>query len=181
MEEKEILREKLLVSETRYRRLFETAKDGIIIIDPLTEKIVDVNPYFLEMVGYSFDNVVGKKLFEIGALKDAEAGKKIYAELAGKGYARYENLPLKTKDGREIQVEFVSNLYPINSVKMIQCNVRNITDRKIAESIAKKYLEGLEKLNGFMVNREVKMVDLKKEIEYLKKEITDLTAKLLVK
>jgi len=165
------LQEKLLVSETRYRRLFETAKDGILLIDPLTEKIIDANPYLLEMIGYSLEGVTGRELWEIGAFKDIEASKQIIKRLKNKETVKYEDLPLKTKDGREIDVEFVSNLYPINSVSMIQCNVRDISDRKLVEKKAKIYLEGIENLNKLMIGREIKMVELKAEIEKLKEEL----------
>ena len=163
---------KLALSEVRYRKLFETAKDGILLIDPLTDKIIDANPFLLDMIGYTLEEVIDKKLWEIGAFKDIEATKKIFDELHKEGYVRYEDLPLQNKDGREIDVEFVSNLYAIDfSINMIQCNIRNITDRKIAENKARTYLAGLEKLNGFMTGRELKMVELKAEINKLKKEL----------
>lgn len=158
-------------SEVRYRKLFETAQDGILLIDPGTEKIIDANPFLLKMIGYSLDETVGKKLWEIGTFSDIKATKEIFSELQSKGYARYESLPLKAKDGREIEVEFVSNSYYINELKMIQCNIRDITDRKKLEKKEQVYLEGLERINKFMVGRELKMVELKEEIKKLKKEI----------
>ena len=164
--------EKLLISETKYRRLFEAAQDGILIIDPITEDIIDANPYLLQMTGYSIDEIVGKKLWEIGAAKDKEAIKKLFKDLYTEKSVRYENLPLKTKDGRDIDVEFVSNLYPINSISMIQCNIRDITERRSTEDRARVYLEGLERLNKFMTGRELKMVELKAEIDRLKAEIS---------
>ena len=170
-QEEGTIEEKLLISENKYRRLFEAAKDGILLIDPETEEIIDANPYLLDMIGYSLEETVGKKLWELGAFEDIEAAKTLFEELQEKGQVRYEDLPLKAKDGREVDVEFVSNLYPINSVSMIQCNIRNITDRKELEKKAQIYLKGLEKLNSFMVGREIKMVELKEEIEKLKKEL----------
>ena len=170
-DEQKDFQEKLLISEIRYRKLFETAKDGILLIDPVTEKIIDANPYLLELTGYSLQETVGKKLWELGALEDVDVARAIFQKLQTNGYVRYEDLPLKTKDGREIDVEFVSNLYPINSVSMIQCNIRDITDRKITEKKAEVYLDKLEKLNSFMIGRELKMIELKAEIEKLKKKL----------
>ena len=123
----------LKASETRYRRLFETAKDGILIVDAHTGQIDDVNPFLIDMLGYTYEEFRGKKLWEVGAFKNVEANKTEFTELQDEGYVRYEDLPLVTKDGREIAVEFVSNLYRVNGSKVIQCNIRNITDRKLAE------------------------------------------------
>jgi diguanylate cyclase (GGDEF)-like protein/PAS domain S-box-containing protein len=125
----------LIVSEARYRRLFETAKDGILILDAVTGKIDDVNPFLMDLLGYNKETFVGKKLWEIGAFKDAEASKKAFAELQTKEYIRYENLPLETSDGREIAVEFVSNVYSVDNKRVIQCNIRDITERKKMEEL----------------------------------------------
>lgn len=171
--EREEIIEKLLISETRYRKLFETAKDGILIIDPLTEKIIDANPYFLETIGYKIKEVIGKHLWEVGTFMNEIVAKKMFQKLKIKGYVRYEDMPLLTKDKREIDVEFVSNLYPINSVSMIQCNIRNITQRKRAEEKAKEYLESLKKMNSFMTGRELRMIELKAEIAHLKQTVLE--------
>ncbi len=120
----------LMDSETRYRRLFETAQDGILILDAETGQISDVNPFLIEMLGYSYEDFLGKKLWEIGPFKNIEASKITFSELQSKGYVRFEDLPLETKDGRLIAVEFVSNVYLVNRHKVIQCNIRDITERK---------------------------------------------------
>jgi len=125
--------EALQSSETRYRRLFETAQDGILILNAETGQIDDVNPFLKDMLGYTHEEFMGKKLWEIGAFKNTKASKTALKEMQHKGYVRYENLPLMTKDGREIAVEFVSNVYLVNHHKVIQCNIRDITERKLAE------------------------------------------------
>jgi PAS domain S-box-containing protein len=125
--------EALKASETRYRRLFETAQDGILILNAETGQINDVNPFLKDMLGYTHEEFMGKKLWEIGAFKNTKASKAALKELQHKGYVRYEDLPLITKDGREINVEFVSNVYLVNHHKVIQCNIRDITERKLAE------------------------------------------------
>ncbi len=114
-------------SELRYRRLFETTRDGILILDAQTGAITDVNPYLIDLLGYSREEFVNKTLWEVGAFKDVEASKDAFEALQKNEYIRYDNLPLKTKDGRLIQVEFVSNVYLVDDDKVIQCNVRDIT------------------------------------------------------
>lgn len=124
----------LRASETRYRRLFETAQDGILILDAKTGQIRDVNPFLTELLGYSREQCLGKKLWEIGDSKDSGASKSGFLKLKDTGYIRYENLPLKTSDGRSINVEFVSNVYLVDDEKVIQCNIRDITERVRADT-----------------------------------------------
>src|ERR1039457_1822575 len=124
----------LINSELRYRRLFETAQDGILILNAKTGSISDVNPYLIDMLGYSREEFVEKKLWEVGAFKDIEASRHSFQALQKKEFIRYENLPLKTKNGRLVQVEFVSNVYLVGDNKVIQCNIRDISDRKRAEA-----------------------------------------------
>ena len=124
-------------SETRYRRLFETAKDGILILDFKTGQIADVNPFLIEMLGYTHSEFVGKKLWEIGPFKDIPASRSAFSELQTKGVIRYDDLPLETKDGRRINVEFVSNVYPVDGTQVVQCNIRDITERVRAEGALK--------------------------------------------
>ncbi len=124
----------LSVLETRYRRLFESAKDGILILDADTGRIIDVNPFLVELLGYTKDELVEKEIWDIGFFKDIAANEKKFSELQQKGYVRYDNLPLETTAGRKINVEFVSNVYLVNKKKVIQCNIRDITKRKNAEN-----------------------------------------------
>src|SRR6185503_8136220 len=106
-------------SELRYRRLFETAQDGILILDARTGMIEDVNPYLIKMLGYSREEFLKKKLWEVGAFQDIEASKDAFEVLQDTEYIRYEDLPLKAKDGRLIQVEYVSNVYLAVDEKVI--------------------------------------------------------------
>jgi len=114
----------LAISETRFRRLFETSKDGILILDAETGKIMEVNPFLVELLGYSRDQFIQKAIWQIGFLKDIVANQDKFAELQKKEFVRYENLPLETADGRKINVEFISNVYSIENVKQIQCQIR---------------------------------------------------------
>src|SRR4030043_19206 len=120
----------LQASEIRYRRLFETAQDGILILDAETGQIDDVNPYMINMLHYSHGEFPGKKLWEVSPFKDTVLNQAAFEELQDKGYIRYKDLPLETKEGKPIAIEFVSNVYKSNGHKVIQCNIRNITERK---------------------------------------------------
>ena len=119
----------LRVSESRYRRLFETAQDGILLVNADTAQIEDVNPYLIEMLGYSHAEFLGKKLWEVGSFADIAQSKEMFLELQTHGYVRYKDLPLKTKAGAIVPVEFVSNTYDCEGIKVIQCNIRNISER----------------------------------------------------
>ncbi|MBI1784141.1 PAS domain S-box protein, partial [Candidatus Sumerlaeota bacterium] len=121
--------EALQASEIRYRRLFESAKDGILILEAGTGDIMDVNPFLEELLGYDHAEFLGKKLWEIGSFKDVAASRQAFQVLQRDQYIRYEHLPLQTKDGWRIEVEFVSNAYPVNGRNVIQCNIRDITER----------------------------------------------------
>ena len=126
----ETIGQSLEASELRYRRLFEAAQDGILILDAETGMIADVNPFLITMLGYSRKEFVKKKFWEVGAFKDIEASQEAFEALQKREYIRYKDLPLRAKDGRLIPVEFVSNVYLVNEEKVIQCNIRDITERK---------------------------------------------------
>jgi len=128
----------LRASETRYRRLFESAKDGILILDADTGQVVDVNPFLIALLGYSHADFLGKNVWDLGPFKDVAVSRNVFKELQEKEYVRYEDLPLETRDGRLINVEFVSNVYLVGQARVIQCNIRDITERKRAEEQRKK-------------------------------------------
>ena len=136
--------ETLRTSEMRYRRLFESARDGILILNADTLRITDVNPFMFELLNYTRDEFMEKELWEIGVFKDKAASQEAFRELQLTGYLRYENLPLQTKEGKLREVEFVSNVYDEGSHRVIQCNIRDITDRKRAEEERKLLLESAQ-------------------------------------
>jgi PAS domain S-box-containing protein len=126
--------QKLIASEMSYRRLFETAEDGIFILDAETGQITDANPFLVKMLGYTVDELLGKRLWEVGAFRDKEASRAAFATLQEKGYIRYDSLPLMSRDGNSVEVEFVSNVYMAGAQQVIQCNIRDIAERKQAEA-----------------------------------------------
>jgi two-component system cell cycle sensor histidine kinase/response regulator CckA len=122
----------LVASETRFRRLFEAARDGILLVDADTGKITDVNPFLAKTLGYSREELLHRKLWDIGLFEDVEMCQRTFERLQEDGYVCHENLPIRHKSGDRIEVEFVSNVYDVDGQKIIQCNVRDITERKRA-------------------------------------------------
>ena len=137
----------LRVSESRYRRLFETAQDGILLLNANTAQIEDVNPYLIDMLGYTHAEFLGRKLWEVGPFADIKESQAVFSRLQTQGYVRYEDLPLKAKSGVLIEVEFVSNAYDCEGIKVIQCNIRNITKRRQAERELAQSRENLKQLS----------------------------------
>ncbi len=134
-------------SEIRYRRLFETAKDGILILDTESGRITDANPFMSELLGYSHDHFLGKELWEIGLFSDKAANEAAVRTLQDIGYIRYEHLPLETNQGLRVEIEVVANAYLEDHHKVIQCNIRDITERSKLEKQMLEQTEALANLH----------------------------------
>jgi PAS domain S-box-containing protein len=142
--ERERVDDELRASETRYRRLFESAKDGILILDADTGQVVDVNPFLISLLGYSHADFLGKAVWDLGPFKDVAVSKDLFRELQTKEYVRYDDMPLEARDGRLVSVEFVSNVYLVGQNKVIQCNIRDITESKRTRQERRKLEEQLQ-------------------------------------
>ncbi len=135
-------------SEIRYRRLFEAARDGILLLNADTGQIEDVNPFLVEMLGYTHAEFLGKKLWEVGPFADMAQSKDMFEQLKATGYVRYDDLPLRTKAGAEREVEFVSNSYDCDGIQVIQCNIRDITERAHDRKELEQHRHHLQELVG---------------------------------
>ncbi len=176
------MEESLHDSEIRYRRLFEAAKDGVLILDAASGTVVDVNPYLIQMLGIAYEDIRGKELWELGFFKDIASNKAKFLELQKKKYVRFENLPMETANGSILNVEFVSNEYLVGHKKVIQCNIRDITERrKIEEALKNEEInqrteelrqrnEDLMRFNKAAIGRELRMIELKKQTNALSKK-----------
>ncbi|MGH9583612.1 MAG: ATP-binding protein, partial [Bryobacteraceae bacterium] len=137
--------ERQQAAEIRYRRLFETAADGIMVLEARSLEIVDVNPHFLELCICPRADVIGKKLWETGLFEVAEQLREFMAELRGKEVVRLEDVPLLARDGKRLEAEIVATRYVVaGGEQVIQCNVRDITVRKRAEDDLRRSNEDLQ-------------------------------------
>ena len=160
--EKEMAVVALQDSEKRYRRLFQSAKDGILILDAESGKVVDANPFLLQLLGYTYEAICGQYIWELGVFKDIAASREAFKALQHNEYIRYEDLPLETLDGQSIAVEFISNVYFVDGSKVIQCNIRDITTRKRAEIERKRLSAAIEQVGDAIV-----MTDARGAIQYV--------------
>jgi PAS domain S-box-containing protein len=135
-------------SELRYRRLFETAQDAILILDGDSGEIIDANKFILDMLGFPLEYFMGRHLWDLGFLRDKSFAQDAFAKLKAEGYIRYEDLPLETKSGMAISVEFVSNTYLVGDKRIIQCNIRDMTKRKRAEDALAQANRKLNLMSG---------------------------------
>jgi PAS domain S-box-containing protein len=167
-------------SEVQYRRLFEAAKDGILILDEAAGRIVDANPFLIQLLGYSKEELCGKELWEIGAPEDIAASKSAFNQLKAQGYIQYENLPLVTRDGHQKQVEFVSNSYLAGEGCVIQCNIRDITERKLAEESMKQANIRLERTLAELKSKTIDLAGMTQQLWQTSKLATmgELTASI---
>ncbi len=162
--------ETLRASEVRYRRLFESAKDGILILDAETAVIVDVNPFLVDLMGCPRGEILGRLVWELGFFKDVLANEANFRELVEKGYIRYDDRALQACDGRRVDVEFVSNVYLVNEKRVVQCNIRDITEHKRAD-------ERLRKLSRIVEQAPISIAitDLSGALEYVNPMFSEVT------
>ncbi len=136
----------LAISESRYRNLFEAAQDGVLILDSLTGKIMDVNPYLINLLGFSQEQFLEKYIWDIGFAVDMIGNLENFQKLQQEQFIRYDDLPLETAQGGRIHVEFISKVFFVDGTKVIVCNVRDISDRVINEEKILRLNIELEKL-----------------------------------
>jgi len=142
--ERQQAEEKLRASELRYRRLFETSNDGIIIVDAQTGAIEDANPALLEMINHPRLDFQGRQLWEIGLFENIVSNEAAFRRLQDEKFIHSEVLPVENENGHSLWLELTSKSYPVNGKQLTQCIVRDITERKQLEIKARKNFEAAE-------------------------------------
>lgn len=120
------------IAEVRFQRLFETAKDGMVVIEAETEAVLDVNPFLLWLTGFSREDFVGKSIADAGALLHLEHAADVMKEVQQSDMVRYDDVQITTRSGDAVSVEVVANRYTVGSQPVVQLNVRDISARKKA-------------------------------------------------
>lgn len=134
---------RLIESAHHFRRLFEASQDGILVLNFEDGKIEDANPFITDLLGFTRAELIGKELWEIGAILDKAAALASFAVLKKHGYVRYNNLPLQSKAGKLLNVEFISNVYDLDHHSIIQCLIRDIAKQKEAEQALADYKDAV--------------------------------------
>lgn len=116
-------------SEAGYRRLFETAQDGILILEADTGQVVAANPFVKDLLGYPPEAYLGRKLWETGPFQGEEASRIAMEHLRADGRLHCKNLNLEAKDGRRVDVEVITNPFVADGTRLVQCNLRDVTER----------------------------------------------------
>jgi two-component system, chemotaxis family, CheB/CheR fusion protein len=138
----------LRLSEIRFRRLFEATKDGILMLDATSHRITHVNPFVSDLLGHPVEHFVGKELWEIGVLRDQEASDAAMRQLREQGTVRYENLPVRGRDGAVHPVEMIASEYVEADHAVIQCTLRDMADRHRVEALLRGHAAELSHLHG---------------------------------
>ncbi|MCT0226563.1 HD domain-containing phosphohydrolase [Synechococcus sp. CS-1328] len=145
----------LVESEERYRCLFESAMDGILILNGDTGRITQANPKISTLLGFDLHELIDKQLWEIGVFNDKEKAIESFVRLQQNGFNHYDDLPLVTSDGRQKEVEFVSNFYLEGNQRMIQCTIRDLSEQRANQRQMMQYkaetLQSLEEMVAALV------------------------------
>ncbi len=140
----EDITERKRAAEARYRRLFETARDGIVIIDAMTGETLDMNPFTEHLLGYRRQDLVGRNLWEIDSITDAHHVHDALEQIRERGALRFDQFHVRTKDGRELELEVIATVYFEGKRQAIQLNMRDVSERKKFE----RELQETQKLEG---------------------------------
>ena len=162
--------ELLNILKSRYRGIFESTKDGILIINGETRKIIDINASLIRILGYSKDKYIENEFWNVELFKDIAADKIDFLELLKNQHIHYNDLTIGTFEGKKINVEFESNIYQVNYHKVIQCNFREFSKQEPAEGKINKSEQRFHNLfeNAGIAIWDADFSDIKKYFNQLK-------------
>lgn len=143
----EDITERKRAAEARYRRLFEAAKDGILIVDAETGEIRDANPYLETLFGYRREELVGRTVWEVQPLQTVNDVASVLERVRGREKAHFADLLMRTRSGRAVHGEVVANEYTEGDRRVILFNIRDITERRDFE----RQLQHTQKLESLGV------------------------------
>ena len=161
-------------SEKRYRRLFEAAGDGIVMVDAVAGQVLEVNPALLELLGCDREALVGRALWDIASFKSIAASADAFSALMEQRVIHRHQLTLATAAGAAIEVELVGTIYPVDHHRVLQCNVRDLSERKQAERERERLLAALEQAGEMIL-----ITDPEGNIEYVNPAFERTTGYLL--
>lgn len=137
--------EMLKESEIRYRKLFESSKDGILIINAHSGKIIDVNHNLTKILDMKEEELIGKAIWEILIFNNIINSEETYLELQND--ENIHTYTIENSQGKIIEAEIVSNSYEFGHKREIQCNIRDISERKKQEMELEETQKRLEELH----------------------------------
>ena len=140
----------LRASEAQYRLIFETAREGIWLMDAESGKLLDVNPFLQDLLGYSREELVGKRPWEVGLYADAEGARARFESRLAGGFGFEQEVCLRTKTGQAVYVEAITNTYRLGDRLVTQANLRDVTERtKLQDQVRQmQKLDSIGRLAG---------------------------------
>ncbi|MDD5194562.1 MAG: PAS domain S-box protein [Candidatus Omnitrophica bacterium] len=165
--ERKRLQKELKESEECYRRVFETSQNGLLLVHKIEGSILQSNESVQELLGYSHEELLKKKLWELGIIKDSKSFQEAVSKLEKDGVIHYEDIPVKTKKGLSIN----SVVFLVDRAKVMQCNIRDATESKKMQDELKERMKDMERFSKFAVDRELKMEELEKKVKELEEKL----------
>ena len=147
----------LIDSEERYRHLFETASDGIVFLEQREGRITHANPACEKMLGYTKKELIGNKLQDIGVSLDMGDFQTTMQHLNRNGFLNYNDIPVKTKSGQQMDTD----IYLVDRATLVQCSIRDVTERKLAEVKLQQTLDSLNNAVGTTIQVMVSAVEMR--------------------
>jgi PAS domain S-box-containing protein len=164
----------LRASEEKFSKIFEHNPSPMAISSLSTGKIIDVNTHYIEVIGYQKEEIIGKSSNELNLFVDPKRRDVAMQKLKEDGSLCDFEVEVNTKNHQILIGLFSADIIQLQDQTILLTVMKDITEEKtMAKDLVKRANE-LEKINNVMVGREIKMIEQKKKIEELEKEISQL-------